>query len=285
MVNTLAQFHLPSQVLAQLPECRIALPATCSTVTIHDDCSGYADRTPALLFSDPHHSPSTALIGKSPPEYHRNFDSLADCHASDFVANPYSGRSVAHGLAPSNAGSRHPQQWQNQYHRWQPRSRLQPDAIEQRITSLGGCVQVLAKELSHCFNQHTNNRGSCWEPRFRSCLLADDSAICAMALSLTQENLSAKSLQTLEDLPLATLPLLRLPSNQVIPADQGPLGTLPTGGDDELINDLQADLNSTDHHAWRSAWNKALAIGRPESLAETLGRLDRARSRSTPQNA
>jgi hypothetical protein len=179
-----------------------------------------------------------------------------------------------------------PHQWQMNYQQWQPRSRLQADAIEQRLTSLGGCMQVLTKEISQHINRKTNNRGTCWEPRFRCCLLADDSALCAMALSMHQEKTalkgeSANIWQPHHDAALncSALPLLRLPSGQVIPADQGPLGTLPSVGDENLLADLQSENNHVDYLAWRSVWDKALAIGRPESLAETLGRFERPPSR------
>ena len=170
-----------------------------------------------------------------------------------------------------------PSQWVQAYQTWQPKSRLQSDAIAERITSLGGCLQLFSRAVSQAINQQSSTTGSCWEPRFRSCLLTDDTALIATCVMLLRKATPQRTWHHLnqDQLSLTPLPLTRLHSGQVIPTDQAPLGSPATQYDQKLITDLWQEISDSDPESWEKALAKSHALGLPESLAEALGRLER----------
>ena len=151
---------------------------------------------------------------------------------------------VRHRQAPIGP----PTYWQRLYHEWQPRSRLSPERIAERISSLSLCLQSLSQELSRQRNRVTGENGGCWEARFKSCLLADDAGLLAATITVTNQLDATLTLHPLQRGPLdaAPLPLAMLPNGDVIPADQGALLTPPETSHEELYASLLKQFEDSD---------------------------------------
>ena len=130
--------------------------------------------------------------------------------------------------------------------------------------------------------------GTWWAPRYRSCLLSDDSALIAAVLAIEHEQngvLSSSVTQRefpQEGLPqLATLPLCVMPDGEVLPRDGTPMGVRPPppGQDHALLQDCLEQGLDDQTPTYAKALGQAWALGRPESLSESMARLGRQSGR------
>ena len=176
--------------------------------------------------------------------------------------------------------------------RWQAlggRTLIAADRLRERLGSLSGFMQTLNQRFSHLYHRDKGGRGQIWDGRFRCCLLADDAALIA-AVSCMEEDEEASSdndsvrlrvLLPLEDHPrLTDLPIRQLPGGILTPADEIRLGMPPSSPGEandllrQFIDEYQDSLP-----IYRQALEKGWALGRPESLHESLGRLGRSSGR------
>jgi len=169
------------------------------------------------------------------------------------------------------------------------RSQPAPHLLRRRLTSLSGFMQTLNQGFSRRFHRRHGGRGSIWEGRYHSCLLADDSALLA-AVSWIEEGLPARTrcVHRSRDpraadgiLRLNPLPLRELPGGMVLPGDRAPLGAksaLP-GEEGQLLERSRMGLSTTSLQTYGRAIRRAWALGQPESLTDAADRLGRQRGR------
>lgn len=165
------------------------------------------------------------------------------------------------------------------------RSHLPFERLEQRLTNTGALMQTLSQRFSRTYHKRHGSSGHLWAGRYRSCLLADDAAVLATASWLERDHICSARLE--RDTPastapqLASLPLRMLPGGMTVPADEAQLGFPPPAPDDEaevfalFRDDLDQDSLSAYAHALDHGW----ALGRPESLTESLDQLGRSTGR------
>ena len=162
--------------------------------------------------------------------------------------------------------------------------------IKQRFTTLGGYMQTLLQRFSRDWNRRHRSRGHLWAGRYRACLLADDAALLAAtawledaethrhhaAASSRGERASAQT-----PVRLAQLPIRVGPDDSLFPTDDSPPGLVPAS--EELIPQhfarFVAQLDRGDLAAYGAALSNGWALGRPESLSESVSRLGRASGR------
>ena len=163
------------------------------------------------------------------------------------------------------------------------------ERLIERVTSLCGLMQTLLQTASRRLRARCGGPGTWWAPRYRSCLLSDDSALIASVLALEHEVdeavLSSSCTQRefpQEGLPqLATLPLCVMPDGEVLPRDTTPMGVKPPppGNDYSLLNNCLEQGADDQAPIYAQALSQAWALGRPESLSESMARLGRQSGR------
>ncbi len=166
---------------------------------------------------------------------------------------------------------------------------IPPDRLRERMTSLGGIMQTLAQRYSRSWHHRNGGHGSIWARRYRSCLLADDTALlCAIACleSPDQNTAEVWSTATLHSdrstLPrLAPLPLRQAPDGHTMPADEALLSLIPPLRTDNqpLLDDFMDSIDERSLYAYRTALRKGWALGRPDSLIDCLSRIGRPSGR------
>jgi putative transposase len=167
--------------------------------------------------------------------------------------------------------------------------RTTPARIRARLASLGGLMQTLLQRFSRDWNRRHGTTGHLWAGRFRSCLLADDAALLACVAWLEDtashgQTASATSAGRGEDpspLALANLPLRLAPDGSLFPADDAAMGMTPPAEDTlpGLFLCFARSLSAGDLAAYGAALSAGWALGRPESLSETVARLGRSTGR------
>lgn len=155
--------------------------------------------------------------------------------------------------------------------------------LRRRLGSLEGFMQTLCQRASREWNRRHHQRGHLWAGRYRTCLLADDAALLAAATwcedadrgptVTTSQGRHGSALRPL----LAALPLRLAPGDLVLPADEAPPGCPPPSDQDRqrCFDHYAAGLTPTCRAAYDGALVRGLALGRPESLSETIARLGR----------
>ena len=174
---------------------------------------------------------------------------------------------------------------------WRPRTHMSAERLRQRLATIGGVMQPLLAEVSRQANKRSGNRGSLWVPRFRTCLLADDAALLTSLAALEHRFSTAQPAQQ-KPLTIAMhnppmLPVRRLVSGQCVPADQAMFGDAPAHAatSRQWFDEFISDLSSEDFNAYAQGLQRALALGRPESLTESLSRLSREGGRGRNRQA
>lgn len=176
--------------------------------------------------------------------------------------------------------------------RWQSvggGTRTTPGRIRTRLASLGGLMQTLLQRFSRDWNRRHGRTGHLWAGRFRSCLLADDAALLACVAWLEDPAshgqptcaTSAGRSSAQAALTLANLPLRLAPDGSLFPADDAAMGMTPPAEDalPGLFRDFARSLTAGDLTAYGAALSAGWALGRPESLSETVARLGRTTGR------
>ncbi len=157
--------------------------------------------------------------------------------------------------------------------------------LRDRFCNLTGIMQTIAQRYSRAFHQRHGGRGSIWATRYRSCLLADDSAILAgLAWMAAQEQALITAplpLKQEASIALTPSPLREVAPGVVVPTDEAPLGTVPPAGDiwPELLDNFLSGLPHDNIEAYGNALTKSWALGRPESLVPSLSRMSRSSGR------
>ena len=161
------------------------------------------------------------------------------------------------------------------------------ERLLERVCSLSGFMQTLLQTASRELRKACGGPGTWWTPRYRSCLLSDDSALIAAVLAMEDAEGSLMASREHrggagEQLPqLATLPLCLMPDGEVLPRDITPMGIKPPppGQDHSLLSDC-LEQGAEDHTPiYAKALRQAWALGRPESLTESMARLGRSSGR------
>jgi hypothetical protein len=159
--------------------------------------------------------------------------------------------------------------------------------LRRRLGSLDGFMQTLAQRFSRDWNRRHGHRGHLWAGRYRACLLADDAALLA-AVAWCEDQGRQGTIATSQGLhgsnrrpQLAALPLRLAPGDLVLPSDESPPGCAPIPDQDmqPCFDRFCAGLLPSCRIAYGLALTRGLALGRPESLSETLARLGRATGR------
>lgn len=145
-------------------------------------------------------------------------------------------------------------------------------ALTWRVTSLSGLSQLLAQRASRSWHAVHGGSGAIWNRRYRSCLLADDTALLAARAWLAQADPAPPA-----SCQIADPPLRLAPGGGVMPADEAPLSLPPPQADDLDLAwaDFTSGLDDDDLATWDVAFNRAWTVGRPESLTEAAARLGR----------
>lgn len=176
--------------------------------------------------------------------------------------------------------------------RWQAvggGARTTPGRIRARLASLGGLMQTLLQRFSRDWNRRHGTTGHLWAGRFRSCLLADDAALLACVAWLEDPAshghpacaTSTGRGPSPATLTLANLPLRLAPDGSLFPADDAAMGMTPPAEDalPGLFLTFAHSLTPGDLTAYGEALSTGWALGRPESLSETVARLGRSTGR------
>lgn len=163
------------------------------------------------------------------------------------------------------------------------------DHLAQRLTSLSGFMQTLLQTAAHQLRRHCGGPGTWWAPRYRSCLLSDDSALIAATAGVEYVTAGSQALsssreqhQPHESTPhLSALPLSLMPDGEVLPRDATPMGIKPPppSQNQDLLNHCLDQWPAESAAIYHRALQRAWALGRPESLSETLARLGRSGGR------
>lgn len=165
-----------------------------------------------------------------------------------------------------------------------------PARIRARLASLGGLMQTLLQRFSRDWNRRHGTAGHLWAGRFRSCLLADDAALLACVAWLEDDashprparaTSAGRGNDAAAPLALANLPLRLAPDGSLFPADDAAMGMTPPAEDllPALFLDFARSLTAGDLAAYGAALSAGWALGRPESLSETVARLGRSAGR------
>ncbi len=167
--------------------------------------------------------------------------------------------------------------------------RTTPGRIRTRLASLGGLMQTLLQRFSRDWNRRHGTTGHLWAGRFRSCLLADDAALLACVAWLedpASHEQPACATSTGRGagptaLALASLPLRLAPDGSLFPADDAAMGMTPPAENalPGLFLSFARSLTPGDLTAYGEALSVGWALGRPESLSETVARLGRSTGR------
>lgn len=154
-----------------------------------------------------------------------------------------------------------------------PRSNLRGEALRERMTNLSGIMQTLLGTLSRRVNRVLDNRGSIWASRYRSCLLTDHAGLLAATAGCNHHQIGG-----IPPFPTKTpLPLTEMWDGQILPQDEAPVGVLPPEPQrlPELTQQILHEIPETDYALYAHAIDHSWALGRMESLTETIGRLGR----------
>jgi hypothetical protein len=161
--------------------------------------------------------------------------------------------------------------------------------LRTRFTSLGGFMQTLLQRYSRDWNRRHRGAGHLWAGRYRACLLADDAALLAAVVWMEDESLhkhpALASSRALHDgaapLTLAGVPLRLGPGDSLFTTDESPPGLAPPpeGDNQHWLDRFAHILNATDRTAYGRALGCGWALGRPDSLSETIARLGRSSGR------
>jgi hypothetical protein len=162
--------------------------------------------------------------------------------------------------------------------------------LRERFGSLGGFMQTLLQRFSRDRNRRHGGGGHLWAGRYRACLLADDAALIAAVTWLEDRSqhdaapvASSHGLHGAGagTIALATLPLRLGPDELLFTADESPPGLAPPPEVDSQrwLDRFAANLNADDRRAYGEALGSGWALGRPESLSETIARLGRSSGR------
>ena len=157
------------------------------------------------------------------------------------------------------------------------------ERLQQRLGSIGSLMQCLGQRFAHRSHARHGSRGHFWAGRYRNCLLADDAALLASIAWLERPGAASSACHRGGDRPprLSRLPLRVLPGGLAVPADEAQLGFPPPAPTDEH-QAFQAFCQELDEDSLRSygqALTRGWALGRPESLTESLDRLGRSSGR------
>lgn len=155
--------------------------------------------------------------------------------------------------------------------------------LRRRLGSLEGFMQTLCQRASRDWNRRHHSRGHLWAGRYRTCLLADDAALLAGVAwcedhSRGEAVTSSRGRHGGGSAPLlAALPLRIAPGHLVLPADESPPGCPPPADQDlqACFDHYGTGLTPACRAAYDRALKRGLALGRPESLSETIARLGR----------
>lgn len=156
--------------------------------------------------------------------------------------------------------------------------------LRERFCTLPGIMQTLAQRYSREFHQRQGGRGSIWADRYRSCLLADDTAVLAALTWIHAQpdtQLAAAPLGSSHKHPLLTAsPLREVAQGVLVATDEAPLGTLPPNASTwpQLLEQFFDGLQDNPDHYTR-ALTRGWALGRPESLVPSLSRMSRSSGR------
>lgn len=161
---------------------------------------------------------------------------------------------------------------------------LPPARLQARVTSLAGLMQTLLQRCSRAWNRRRAGRGRIWSSRYRACLLADDAAVLA-ASAWIEGRAATCSSRGMRAAPapvqLAPPPLRIAPDGSWLPSDEAPPGLAPPDGGeaDDRIAAMAAALPPNAGRSYEAALLHGWALGRAESLTESLARLGRGPGR------
>lgn len=165
-----------------------------------------------------------------------------------------------------------------------------PTALRRRLTSLPGLMQTFAQRTSRVWHRRHGGRGPLWAERYRSCHLADDTALL-MAVAWVQSGPGAAAppaassrdrMRMIGGSPqLAPLPIRATADGEIYPADETPLDLPPPSPTeaDRLFRRFVDTIDGDQLTAYGGALAQGWSLGRPESLAEALARLGRSSGR------
>lgn len=159
--------------------------------------------------------------------------------------------------------------------------------LRRRLGSLEGFMQILAQRSSRNWNLRHHSRGHLWAGRYRACLLADDAALLAGIAWLEcasrpnpQASSQGKHGSSLKP-SLSGLPIRMTHGDLALPADEAPPGCPPPSDEDlqRCFDQYCSHFSPQCRSAYGTALTRGFALGRPESLSETIARLGRQNGR------
>ncbi len=166
-----------------------------------------------------------------------------------------------------------------------------------RLTSLSGFMQTLLQRTTRACNRRHGSRGSRWSARYRSCLLADDTATLA-AIAWAERTPPGWALVSSRDqhettptpgrpVTLSAPPLVAGPDGELLPTGDAPTGLTPPGADERQawLDRFCDALGPVAIAAYGEAIAHGWALGKPESLAECISRLGRVGGRGRSRSA
>lgn len=158
-----------------------------------------------------------------------------------------------------------------------------------RFSSLAGFMQTMLQRYSREWNRRHHGTGHLWAGRYRACLLADDAALIAAVVWLEDDALHRQAAVASSRLghdgggpvTLAGLPLRLGPDASLFTTDESPPGLAPPpeGEGQRWLDRFAANLRSPDRRTYGLALARGWALGRPDSLSETISRLGRSGGR------
>ncbi len=161
--------------------------------------------------------------------------------------------------------------------------------LRARFTSLGGFMQTLLQRYSREWNRRNQGSGHLWAARYRACLLADDAALLAAVVWMEDVSLHPQAAIASSHaghdggaaITVATLPLRLGPDDSMFTTDESPPGLAPPPERDSQrwLDRFAANLRRSDRRAYGLALERGWALGRPDSLSETISRLGRGSGR------
>ena len=161
--------------------------------------------------------------------------------------------------------------------------------LRTRFTHLGGFMQTLLQRYSRDWNRRNQGSGHLWASRYRACLLADDAALLAAVVWVEDESLHERpalaSSRGQHDgtsaMVLSGLPLRLGPGDSLFTTDESPPGLAPPPESDNQrwLERFAFHLSAIDRRAYGRALACGWALGRPDSLSETIARLGRSSGR------
>lgn len=161
------------------------------------------------------------------------------------------------------------------------------NVLRDRFNDLTQIMKSLNQGYSRAYHQRHGGRGSIWAERYRSCLLADDTAIIAcMSWIDTQQGHIVKYPNSPSKqhtaLPLISpAPLREVAQKVIIPSDEAPLGTVPPLAEEWplLLQDFFHGISNESRDIYATAISKGWALGKAESLVPCLSQLSRSEGR------